>query len=842
MSLSELELNLLRGGHVQWAAQITYRDAWTVQVQDYTPYLVSVEGVTKQVLFSGVPQPAEVTITIAAIPSAADIPLKEGTIKVGLSITDTWDANGCVWTGTINEISIINHIIELKCTGLLAKANTEKGLPFSLQSFRTRDLYKAAVTSAYTLSSAQVDEVPEFLASSHRAATRVALPTSTLGGLSGGIHGPSITVTAYDDEGTDPGDVVRVQKWQNNFYYAGSIFNLTDWSTLGGTLQEGTTKSKYPLQWHRRDLTCTFNIQHRADNVGANKCRWPLGYTQYFDAWFTVNYAGAAHSMNSKVVAWHDNGDVKKRSGWVLMEGETETAPVARLYQTKGSLNVAGALYGVFTGDWASASGMMAAAQKNNLSKNKRVVEMPFTISACNEASWTKNTRTAIGVQDGNCIPAKYQLDGPVKDSFTGDIDLVNNESTKKIDGKTQLVFEQTTPTTDAWGNEVYEYNTGIQFHGAVEYVQPNLAAQIDQYIKNSTVYPAAYRSQGLNYLYNYEDEYVAAQTFEPNTINVGEVSAFASLSELSMLGSIAVYESAKGCSFADIAPEAGTLYPVPLTSAVLQSFTYSEDQPLPTQCTVNFRDVTGTDFSYTVNTQARETDKAEAPAFNLVQGSLYALGAADGNTLSLNANSWRGSPGLLVDRLTGVSVQNSYSSSSATITRDTVTTSDGLTLMDANSNTYDYSINTVSLQRDYRVQHMGDYRFLFADGSLTLPGTKPSIATTPLLDIYPVKQWIKANERVFGDNLRRKLYTCETTLAFALCNPGDVIMAALPAYDNEAPWLMMIVGVAIHNSSCTLTLCPMESVASIDEQQKGGQWSGFTDLKNLISSFNNRG
>lgn len=817
MSIDAIQISALRGGHLQWTCKVGNLDL--------TSYLVSVEGVTKRISFDCTPTSADVTIKIAGCQPSL---LAGQFITVGLNTTDTFDASYAIWKGTINEVTELSRVVELRCNGQVSACDKDYLLnPNYYYAQNPREMYNNALGCF-------VDRpfgIPAYTDSHHRNATKVSLPTSTLGGLSG-VKTSGGGFDVYRDGSTAFEHQYEVADME-------PIIDLQDWKTCYGTAGKDLCRSKLPLDWHWRGLYVNFYMQARCDSGRTAKCYWPLGYDQYFDAWFTVYRNTSSYINMNSVIKYHTEG-VPTNHGWWHSEGEEREVIDERHYNTKGKWTAAAVISGLLGLSWGTTIAASIKARKNEISKNTRSTKILSLFPPYSTSPFTPSAKSALFVS-GEPTGAIADV-ADEQPTIAEEVHLVDNDS--KMDdpdheGQQKFVYEAfaTLPA----GQKIL--TTTYQFHGTLAYTHPDLTTHLREW------YGSTLQS-------NLRTQYRVRQSFRPLTINQTETSCYAVLPELGQLAGVCVFENGNGLKVADLTPESGSIYEIPLLPCNTISFAYNDESPLPTAADVQFRDAYGNTFTYNVPVDP-EGSAENKGSFTLCQGNVYrgksigswydVSGVGRVRNINISSDTWEGSPGCVADRLTGVK-------SDLTYTR--IYPADGMQVIDKNGLVSD-AINVsptptgisvwtkdtanVCTQIDNpNTQHIAEMELFTDSATMSIEDSKAKKldTTQPLLDIFPINQMVKAHHRVFSSNPRRKTYTANTSMNFAFCEPGTLVIAALPDYQQATSYVMMVTSVVVNVSSCTLTLCPMAPVSSYNE----ANWTHMAEVAQIVNSYYNRG
>lgn len=397
--------------------------------------------------------------------------------------------------------------------------------------------------------------------------------------------------------------------------------------------------------------------------------------------------------------------------------------------------------------------------------------------------------------------------------------------------------FELSLGTTDQpEGQIIYGDISKCQFKGTIVYKHTNNTAQLS----------ALYRS------YNAQPQYRLEQNLTLATINA-EPFKYEQMRQVALLGSLGIVEAGeslngdgtlkKGYRYADLAPEKGQIYPIPICKSTCADVTFIQENPLPPSATVNFRDPLGRDYSYEVPLE--NGSEAEPITIDIMQGQLMGGtknygGYAGSPEYSMWSNSWDENPGALIDRWTGVSMSGVAPSFSYFSSVDLkIQNEDGTeaylehnleTGAIAYGQTSDYCVTERSGQKRYTFCLFGRIKTKTQGGAdFVLPNKN-----TPWLDIFPLTQYLGANHRVFPDG--RDTWSVRVPLAFANIEPGQVVVIDLPEIKSE-PYLALIVSMLCESDdpSVTLQIIPMFPTSGAS----ASDWPNLAEVLNIATSSN---
>lgn len=296
-------------------------------------------------------------------------------------------------------------------------------------------------------------------------------------------------------------------------------------------------------------------------------------------------------------------------------------------------------------------------------------------------------------------------------------------------------------------------------------------------------------------------------------------------------LGSVGIFEGNSGGTYgpelSDVCPETGTVYALPLTVSTVVEINMATAYPLPGIISLTFTDAHDEDHNYTYVNPNGQAD--QSASFAIVQGHTQGWQESSSNRLGLSSADWGQNPGGLCDRWTGSYITNNH------LAYTTPTYGAGafkLLKEDGNLIGLTSGYVSVSANNNYTVRDSdgNQYPLFLAAGYVTADTSINALSQkSPFLDLFPILQWLQANERVFSDNLTRQAFSVKTTLAFASATPGDVVAIQLDKIFNGAKALGLIIGVEVSTEGyCNLEIVPMHKITTDD-------YTNFTNLGEIL-------
>ena len=302
-------------------------------------------------------------------------------------------------------------------------------------------------------------------------------------------------------------------------------------------------------------------------------------------------------------------------------------------------------------------------------------------------------------------------------------------------------------------------------------------------------------------------------------------------MAQAATLGSLGIFEGKSGGTygpeFCDVCPETGTIYALPLTVSTVVEINMATAYPLPGIISLTFTDAHDEDHNYTyVNSNGQANQSA---TFAIVQGHTQGWQESSSNRLGLSSADWGQNPGGLCDRWTGSYITNNH------LAYTTPTYGAGafkLLKEDGNLIGLTSGYVSISANNNYTVRDTDGNQYpLFLSAGYVTTDTSVNALTqkSPFLDLFPILQWLQANERVFSDNATRQAFNIKTTLAFASATPGDVVAIQLDKIFNGTKALGLIIGVEVSTDGyCNLEIVPMHKITTDD-------YTNFTNLGEIL-------
>ena len=384
-------------------------------------------------------------------------------------------------------------------------------------------------------------------------------------------------------------------------------------------------------------------------------------------------------------------------------------------------------------------------------------------------------------------------------------------------------------------GNNIYlGYSAGHQFSGTIMYNHLDASTEIKQRISNYST-----RASRHNLV----------QKIYPVTIN-SNLATWENATQAAFLGSVAIFECGENYGFkvVDTCPEKGTIYEIPICKSTCNNVEFMENHPLPTTIKANFVNPYGKEYNYNISLNDN-LDLKEEKEINIMQGLLAGVCAfaINGPYYNLAGDDWFKNPGFCIDRWTGVSMSNNYTTnfdifsegysvelklqgSDGTIIRLPKNFYDDQSSMNPTGSTM-YEVRTKDNQV---IRNFADHAFInpiYDNGSYRyLPPT-----SDPWLDIFPVTQLKNANNRVFINNLRPS-WRVQVPLAFVNCEPGAVVIIDLIEIAKE-PYLALVIGNECSSESdlVTLEIMPMFPASGASSND----WLNINEILNIATAQN---